>query len=101
VCKVAPSEKTPVAGGSSLICGGGLAFAGTDMQAAEGIKDSNELLYKDMMNGSERTSMWPSVVQAYVDNQLKTYEYLKKLGVPFMKKIGAVVRVKRPSDALC
>ena len=86
--KVLLLEKTPVSGGSSLICGGGLAFAGTDMQAAEGIKDSNELLYKDMMKVGENVNV-PSVVQAYVDNQLETYEYLKKLGVPFMKKIGA------------
>jgi fumarate reductase flavoprotein subunit len=77
-------EKMPVMGGSSIICGGALAFSGTDMQAAEGIKDSNELLYSDLMKvGGNMNS--PSLVKAYVDNQLETYEWLKTLGAKFLK----------------
>jgi fumarate reductase flavoprotein subunit len=82
--KVILLEKMPVIGGSSIICGGALCFAGTDMQAAEGIKDSNELLYDDMMKVGGNENI-PSLVQAYVDNQLATYEWLKTLGVNFLK----------------
>jgi len=82
--KVVLLEKMPVTGGSSIICGGALCFAGTDMQAAQGIKDSNELLYSDMMKVGENMNL-PSLVQAYIDNQLETYEWLKKLGVKFLK----------------
>jgi fumarate reductase flavoprotein subunit len=77
-------EKTPLMGGSSLLCGGALAFAGTDMQAAENIKDSNELLYQDLMSVGENMNT-PSLVKAYVDNQLATYEWLKQAGIKFRK----------------
>lgn len=76
-------EKMPTMGGSSLICGGALAFAGTDMQAEQGIKDSNELLYKDLMAVGQNMNV-PALVQAYVDNQLETYKWLKQLGVNFL-----------------
>src|SRR5208283_37223 len=81
--KVVVLEKTAAMGGSSLICGGALAFAGTDMQAAQGIKDSSELLYKDMMTVGQNMNV-PALVQAYVDNQLETYKWLKQLGVNFL-----------------
>jgi fumarate reductase flavoprotein subunit len=77
-------EKMPTYGGSSLICGGQLAFAGTDMQAAENVKDSNELFYKDLMKVGENQNV-PALVKAYVDNQLETYNWLKKAGVKFIK----------------
>jgi fumarate reductase flavoprotein subunit len=77
-------EKMPVAGGSSLICGGALAFAGTDIQAAEHVKDSNELLYKDLMTVGANVNV-PGLVKTYTDNQLETYEWLKKSGVKFQK----------------
>jgi fumarate reductase flavoprotein subunit len=81
--KVVVLEKLPVMGGSSAICGGALAFAGTDMQAEKGIQDSNELLYKDLMTVGENVNV-PALVQAYVDNQLETYKWLKQLGVNFI-----------------
>lgn len=77
-------EKMPTIGGSSLICGGALAFAGTDLQASENVKDSNELFYKDLMKVGENANV-PALVKAYVDNQLETYEWLKKAGVKFLK----------------
>lgn len=77
-------EKMPVMGGSSIICGGALAFAGTDLQEKEGVKDSKELLYQDLMRVGENVNV-PNLVRAYVDNQLETYEFLKKLGVKFIK----------------
>ena len=72
-------EKMPIYGGSSLICGGQLAFAGTDMQAAENVKDSNDLFYKDLMKVGENQNV-PALVKAYVDNQLETYNWLKAAG---------------------
>jgi fumarate reductase flavoprotein subunit len=82
--KVIVIEKMPVMGGSSIICGGALTFAGTDMQAEQNIKDSSELLYKDLMTVGENVNV-QELVQAYVDNQLDTYKWLKQLGVSFLK----------------
>jgi len=75
-------EKTPAVGGSSLLCGGALAFAGTDLQAGKNVKDSGELLKKDLLKVGENVND-PVQLQAYLDNQLDTYEWLKKLGVKF------------------
>ena len=86
--KVVVLEKMSAIGGSSLICTGTLAFAGTDMQAEQGIKDSNELFYKDLMTVGENMNV-PALVQAYVDNQLETYKWLRQLGVKFLNIIIA------------
>lgn len=75
-------EKMPYVGGSSVICGGALAFAGTDMQKALGIQDSAKVLYDDLMKVGQYVND-PAIVQAYVDNQLDTYYWLKNLGVQF------------------
>jgi fumarate reductase flavoprotein subunit len=78
--KVVVLEKTPAMGGSSLICGGALAFAGTDYQAEKGVKDSTDLFYKDLMKVGENVND-PVMAKAYIDKQLDTYDWLKSLGV--------------------
>jgi len=75
-------EKQSETGGSSAMSGGCLAFAGTDLQRANGVEDSSELLFRDLrevgkFENDER------LVRAYVDNQLDTYEWLKAAGVQF------------------
>lgn len=42
-------DKMSVFGGNSIINGGDFAAAGTDMQKAEGIQDSPDLMFQDMM----------------------------------------------------
>ena len=85
--KVIILEKLAYTGGSSTICGGALSFAGTDVQAANDIKDSNELFYEDLMKVGGNVNI-PELVKAYVDNQLETYQWLKNLGVDF-KSVSA------------
>ncbi len=76
-------EKEATTGGSSAICGGQIALAGTDMQKAAGINDSNALLVKDILDvGSHLNDV--SLVNAYADNQLELYTWLKKTGAKFL-----------------
>lgn len=75
-------EKTAEIGGSSAMSGGCLAFAGTDLQQAEGVADSDELLRRDLIEVGQEDND-PAVVDAYVRNQLATYQWLKGLGVQF------------------
>ncbi len=79
-------EKTADIGGSSAMSGGCLAFAGTDLQEAEGVHDSDELLRSDLIEVGQNDND-PQVVDAYVRNQLDTYRWLKGLGVPFSPSI--------------
>ena len=43
-------DKMSTPGGNSIINGGAVAAAGTDMQEKEGIKDSADLLFADIMS---------------------------------------------------
>lgn len=75
-------EKTAEIGGSSAMSGGCLAFAGTDLQKAEGVEDSDELLRRDLLEVGQHDND-PAVVDAYVRHQLETYEWLRAQGVEF------------------
>jgi fumarate reductase flavoprotein subunit len=81
-------EKAAEPGGSSRICGGLLAFAGTDIQHRNRIGDSNDLLYRDLMVVGQNASN-PAIVRAYVDGQLDTYHWLVAKGVIFGPKPDA------------
>lgn len=75
-------EKMPEVGGSTVMSGGSFAFAGTDMQKAWGIDDSNELLRKDLLEVGNWVNV-PSLVDVYVENQLAEYHFLRGLGIEF------------------
>jgi len=75
-------EKTGEIGGSSAMSGGCLAFAGTDLQQAEGVADSDALLRQDLLEVGQHDND-PAVVDAYVAHQLDTYRWLRASGVEF------------------
>lgn len=81
-CEVILIEKLAEIGGSSAMSGGCLAFAGTDLQRANGVEDSDECLFNDLRTVGEMEND-EAVVRAYVTNQLDTYEWLKAAGVVF------------------
>lgn len=81
-------EKMPDTGGSSAMSGGCLAFAGTELQSRANVSDSSELLFKDLREVGQFEND-ERLVRAYVDNQLDTYEWLKRAGVKFGANIEA------------
>lgn len=81
-------EKMEVTGGSSAMSGGCLAFAGTDLQRENGIDDSSETLYQDLVKVGKGEAD-ESLVRAYTDLQLDTYEWLRRHGVTFQPVIEA------------
>ena len=73
-------EKQSQPGGSTAMCGGALAFAGTDLQKAKGIQDSPELLEEDLMKaGKYRNDR--ALVHEYAVRQHDAYRWLTGLGV--------------------
>ncbi len=86
--KVLLLEKLAEAGGSSALSGGCLAFAGTPLQEAAGIKDSAELLFSDLREVGKMEND-EALVRAYVDNQLQTYQWLVDAGVIFSPVVEA------------
>ncbi|MDN7240914.1 FAD-dependent oxidoreductase [Planococcus sp. N028] len=77
-------EKEADFGGSSLLSGRYMAFAGTDLQQKEGIDDQSQFLIEDMLAVGEGKNE-AALVEAYGDHQLETYEWLLSKGVQFHK----------------
>lgn len=76
-------EKMPTPGGNSIINGGAIAAAGTDMQAKEGIKDSADLLYADILKAGGGLCH-PALARRIADESVSNYEWLRdEIGVKF------------------
>src|SRR5215211_416887 len=75
-------EKQHAVGGSTVLSGGAMAFAGTDEQAAAGIADSDARLRNDLFEVGERRSD-EGLLDAYARHQQETYRWLKAHGVEF------------------
>ncbi|MDO4937540.1 MAG: FAD-dependent oxidoreductase, partial [Sutterellaceae bacterium] len=76
-------DKMPSAGGNSIINGGAIAAAGTDMQAKDGIKDNADLLFADIVKAGGGLAH-PSLARRIADESVANYEWLRdKIGVKF------------------
>src|SRR5687768_13634085 len=75
-------EKGERYGGTSVKAGGGLVFAGTDLQAESGVTDDGEQLREALLFTGRRQND-PDTVQAYLNHQLDTYAWMRERGVVF------------------
>ena len=75
-------EKQESVGGSTVLSGGAMAFAGTEEQAAAGVADDDARLREDLLRVGEHRND-AALVEAYVANQIATYRWLKTQGVRF------------------
>lgn len=76
-------EKQPQIGGSSLLSGCFMAFAGTEFQKQHGITDSADSLIEDMLQvGQYKNDR--TLVETYGQHQLETYNWLVNQGVQFI-----------------
>lgn len=75
-------EKLANSGGSSALSGGCLALAGTDLQAAQGVQDGPDLLFKDLCDVGQHVND-ALLVRTYCDAQLAAYDWLKEAGASF------------------
>ncbi|HEY6644438.1 FAD-dependent oxidoreductase [Povalibacter sp.] len=77
--KVLVIEKAISIGGTLWVSGGSMAAAGTRMQARNGIKDSADTHYADIMRLSKNKAD-PAVVRRYVDGAGPMADWLESLG---------------------
>ena len=76
-------DKMPVPGGNSIINGGAVAAAGTDMQEKAGIKDSADLLYADIIKAGGGLAH-PALARRIADESVENFYWLRdKIGVKF------------------
>jgi flavocytochrome c len=80
-------EKMDAPGGNSIISDGGIAAAGTEMQKKLGIKDSAELMYRDMLKAGLSLNH-PELVHKVTEKSNEILQWsIKYLGVHFMDRI--------------
>ena len=87
-------EKGATYGGSSVKAGGGMLFAGTDLQAAAGVEDDNDRLREAILTAG-RGKNEPAPVDAYLENQLDTYHFMRDRGVEFRLHVTGTNDVSR------
>jgi fumarate reductase flavoprotein subunit len=87
-------EKGADIGGSSVKAGGGLLFAGTDLQAEAGVIDDGEQLREAILKyGQYRND--PATVDAYIRHQLDTFNWMRGHGAEFTLNITGTSEVSR------
>lgn len=80
-------EQMPTIGGNSIINGGIMGVPGTEIQKAKGIKDSPELMAKDMLKAGLSMN-YPEKVKALTEEAYPAYRMLvDELGVEFSDSI--------------
>jgi len=73
---VAVLEKTGFAGGNTLVSGGGLNVAGSDLQEKKGIADSPEKYAADTLKGGDNKNN-AALVSIMAKNSAASYEWLR------------------------
>lgn len=82
--KVTILDKMPVYGGNSIINGGDFSAAGTKMQKQEGIQDSADLMYKDMLKAGQYLNR-PELARMVADQSNSALEWCQAMGARFVK----------------
>ena len=88
-------EKEAFLGGSTIISGGQMTFAGTPDQKEKGINDSVDLFTKDLLEVGQNVND-PKLLKAFMDVQLDTYSWLKNLGVGLTLTPGVMAGMSVP-----
>jgi fumarate reductase flavoprotein subunit len=77
--KVIVLEKMPITGGNTQIASGGMNAAGTKYQAAQGIKDSWELMRDDTLKGGNNKGI-PALVEILAKESAAANDWMTSLG---------------------
>jgi fumarate reductase flavoprotein subunit len=98
--KVILLEKQPLTGGNSMLSAGGMNAANTRFQAAKGVKDSADLMFKDTMTGGKNIND-PELVKILAEKSAGSIDWLTSIGADVSdvgRMAGASVnRTHRPT----
>ena len=80
-------EKMKAVGGNSIISDGGIAAAGTELQAKYGFEDSPELMYQDMMKAGLGLN-YPELASMVAERSNEAFQWsIDHLGVEYMDRV--------------
>jgi len=94
-------EKMPVAGGNTVKASSGMNASETKFEKEQGIKDSNDLFYKETLEGGKGTND-KNLLRYFVDNSASAIDWLDSIGIKLnnLTITGgmSVKRTHRPED---
>ncbi|WP_139902907.1 flavocytochrome c [Clostridium thermarum] len=94
-------EKMPVAGGNTVKASSGANASETKFQKEQGIEDSNELFYKETLEGGKGTND-KDLLSYFVENSASAIDWLDSIGIKLnnLTITGgmSVKRTHRPED---
>ncbi|MGO1813295.1 MAG: FAD-dependent oxidoreductase, partial [Lacticaseibacillus paracasei] len=94
-------EKMPVAGGNTLKASSGMNASQTKVEAAQGVKDSNDQFYEETLKGGGGTND-KALLRYFVDNSASAIDWLDSIGIKLDKLTisggMSVKRTHRPHD---
>lgn len=98
---VAIFEKMPIAGGNTSKSSGGMNASETKFQKEKGIEDSNDLFYKETLEGGHGTND-PQLLRYMVDHSAEAIDWLDSIGITLNNITfsggASVARIHRPAD---
>lgn len=75
-------ESQPTVGGSSALCNGGISMPNTPLQREQGIEDSPELMYNDLVELTKEDNN-PDWIRMHCELAEGLYEWLTGMGLEF------------------
>lgn len=94
-------EKMPVAGENTLKASSGMNASQTKVEAAQGVKDSNDQFYEETLKGGGGTND-KALLRYFVDNSASAIDWLDSIGIKLDKLTisggMSVKRTHRPHD---
>lgn len=75
-------EHQPNVGGNSAICNGGMLIPGSPLQKEQGIEDSPDKMYKDLMEWTKEDN-YSDYIRLLADQQALLWDWLTGMGIKF------------------
>lgn len=88
-------EKLAFPGGSSAVCGGQLSIADSPIQREKGIKDSEELIKKEMLKVGQNKND-PALVEAHIKSIREVFNFIHNTLGARPKSVNAVSGMSVP-----
>lgn len=83
--KVILLEAQPAVGGSSLVCNGGISMPGTPLQKEQGIEDTPQKFYDDLIKFTAPDNV-PELIKVHTENAAHLWDWITGMGVEFKKE---------------
>lgn len=72
-------------GGSSALCNGGISMPGTPLQKSQGIEDSVDIFYDDLITNTQADND-PAMIRVHCEGAAELWDWLTGMGIEFKEE---------------